>query len=246
MKLIEQIAEVLRESSKPMHVDDIAIFLVEKYPNIQISLDMLPGKISAVLSSDIKRKKSKSIFAKPKNKQGGFKRGIYKIKAPRKKKVSLHSVPEQPKVPTSYTGKAGENAVLSELLFFGFNASIMSVDDGIDLVASKKNNYFHIQVKTANSSAAGKYSFTLQLKSFDAKDTYSTFYILVLRNFESGRYYNDYLVLPNHEVKRLVESSVIKKADKMSFRVERDRAGQYILNSIENVNWTLNRFDLIN
>ena len=57
-----------------------------------------------------------------------------------------------PQINTQYVGKAGEMAVFSELLFYGYNASIMSVDDGIDLVATKDGRFFFIQVKTAISN----------------------------------------------------------------------------------------------
>lgn len=245
MKLIEQIAELLREKKSAMHVDDIALELVKKYPHIEISAEDLPDKISSVLSSDLKRNKSKSIFSKPKNKKGGSKRGIYRIKLPKSTFPKDIPVPEQPKVTTAYTGKAGEHAVLSELLFFGFNASSMAVDDGIDIVASKDNKYFHIQVKTANISDAGKYNFTLQQKSFDAKDASSTFYILVMRSFEGGRYMNNSLIIPNSEIRRLVENSIITRGERMSLRIEKDRNGKYMLNGQNPMNWALNRYNII-
>lgn len=55
---------------------------------------------------------------------------------------------------------------MSELLFFGFNASAMTVDDGIDVVANKGDSYFHIQVKTANASAQLKYQFRITKQAF--------------------------------------------------------------------------------
>lgn len=39
---------------------------------------------------------------------------------------------------TSYRGKGGEFAVMAELLYKGYNANPMTVDEGIDVVASKK------------------------------------------------------------------------------------------------------------
>lgn len=38
---------------------------------------------------------------------------------------------------TQYTGRVGEHRVVSELLFRGYNASIMSVDEGLDIVATR-------------------------------------------------------------------------------------------------------------
>lgn len=245
MKLLEQIAEVLKEEKKEMHVDDIATALVKIYPHIQIPMDQLPQKISAVLSADILKNKNKSIFTKPKNKTGGAKRGIYKIKIPRSSIPKEIVVPQQPKVTVNYTGKAGEFAVMSELLFFGFNASYMAVDDGIDIVASKDNKYFHIQVKTANLSESNKYVFTLNQRAFDSKDSSSTFYILVMRTFTGSSYINNFLIFPNSEIRRLIDAGVIARGEKLSFRVEKDRNGKYLLNTSENVSWALNRFGII-
>jgi len=245
MKLIEQIAEVLRDERKEMHVDDIAAALISKYPHIQIPADQLPIKVSAALSSDLSKNKRESIFLKPKNKKGGARRGIYKIKIPRSSIPKEIVIPEQPRINSSYTGKAGEFAVMSELLFFGFNSSYMAVDDGIDIVASKDNKYFHIQVKTANLSDANKYSFSLNQRSYDAKDSSSTFYILVLRAFTGSAYTNNFLIFPNNEIRRLVEAGIVLRGEKLSLRIEKDRNGKYLINGRENVSWALNRFGII-
>lgn len=245
MKLLEQVAEVLKTEKREMHVDEIAIALVFKYPHIQVSMDQLPQKVSGVLSSDISKNKNKSIFTKPKNKNGGFKRGIYRIKTPRVAIPKEIVIPKQPKVNALYTGKAGEFAVMSELLFFGFNSSYMAVDDGIDIVATKDNKYFHIQVKTSNLSETNKYVFTLNQRAYDSKDSSSTFYILVMRTFTSISYTNNFLIFPNSEIRRLIEAGIIVKGEKLSFRIEKDKSGKYLLNTKENVSWALNRFNII-
>ena len=177
MSLIEKIIEVMSDRRGSTHVDDIANMLLERFPNIPVSADQLPGKISGVLASNVKKKGGKALFAKVKNKMGGFKRGIYRLK----KMTVVAPVPTiAPTVSSQYTGKAGENAVISELLFYGFNASAMAVDDGIDIVASKNNNYFHIQVKTANSTEKAGFGFTIKKSSFTAKDSFQTFYVFVI------------------------------------------------------------------
>jgi len=73
----------------------------------------------------------------------------------------------------------------------------------------------------------------------------STFYILVLRGFDRNRYVNNFLVLPNSEIRRLVESSVILKSEKMSLRIEKNSNEDYILNGRENISRSLNRYDTI-
>lgn len=61
-----------------------------------------------------------------------------------------------------FYGKGGEFSVVSELLFRGYNASIMSVDEGIDITASKGDKFFFIQVKTSFSRMT-KYQFLSNL-----------------------------------------------------------------------------------
>ena len=245
MKIIDFVVEVLEHAKIEMHVNDIAKAIVVRFPNIQDPADVLAKKVSSALAVNIKKKDS--IFTKPKNKSGGYKKGIYKLKLKTTGRAitKKFKVPEQPKVNTLFTGKAGEHSVMSELLFFGFNASAMAVDDGIDIVASKDNVYFHIQVKTANLSIQGKYRFTVTKKAFGSKDAATTFYILVMRSFITSRNVSDHLILPSSEVRKLVDRSVIKDGDSLTFSIEKDRSGQFILNGLENLNWTLNRYDNI-
>lgn len=245
MKLIEQIVEVFAQHSGAMHVDDIAKAIIQKYPNTQLLPDALADKVSAVLAADVKKRRGDSLFSKPKNKSGGFRRGIYKLKMGRRAVAKTIKVPEQPKVTTQFTGKAGEFSVMSELLFFGFNASAMTVDDGIDIVASKSDSYFHIQVKTANISAQSKYVFKITKRAFGSKDASSTFYVLVMRVNEDTRNICEHLVIPSSEIRRLVDKAVIRDGETMTLSVERERGGRFVLNGVEDVSWALNRYDTI-
>lgn len=243
MKLIEQVVEIFAQSPGVMHVDDIAKAIIAKYPNTQATPEDLAQKVSAVLSADVKKRKGDSLFSKPKNKVGGFRRGMYRLKIGRKSVPKTFKVPEQPKVSSQFTGKAGEYAVMSEMLFFGFNVSAMTVDDGIDIVASKADSYFHIQVKTANASAQNKFQFRITKRAFDSKDASSTFYVLVMRVTEDSRNACEYLVLPSSEIRRLVNRSVVRDGDSMSISIDRERGNRFLLNGVEDVSWSLNRFD---
>lgn len=245
MRLIDQVVEVFQQQPGSLHVDDIAKAILQKYPDSAASVDALSQKVSGVLAADVKKRKTDSLFTKPKNSSGGFRRGIYKLKVARQSVSRTIKVPEQPKVSSQFTGKAGEFAVMSELLFYGFNASAMTVDDGIDLVASKSDSYFHIQVKTANVSAATKYQFRVTKKAFGAKDASATFYVLVMRVNEPTRNTCEYIVLPSSELRRLVEKSVVRDGESLSISIERERGNRFLLNGVEDVSWALNRFDTI-
>ena len=245
MKLIDQVVEALVDSRQAMHVDDIAQSIVKKYPNIQSNVEDLSKKVSSLLANDIKRKKGGSLFSKPKNKTGGSRRGIYKLKVGRRVVPKTFKVPEQPKVSSQFTGKAGEFSVMSELLFFGFNASAMTVDDGIDIVASKDDSYFHIQVKTSNTSAQNKYQFKITKRAFGSKDSSGTFYVLVMRVNEDSRNICEHLVIPSSEIRRLVDKAVIRDGESMSISVDRQRGSKFVINGLEDVSWSLNRYDTI-
>lgn len=243
MTLKEIVIQVLSESGKSMHVNDIAGAAVAKYPNLPDLPDQLAAKISAMLSSEVKKPKSQSLFSKPKNKTGGFRKGVYRLRIGRKAVPKNFKVPEQPKVSTQFTGKAGEYAVMSELLFFGFNVSAMTVDDGIDIVASKSDSYFHIQVKTANVTASNKFHFKVTKRAFGSKDAAATFYVLVLRISENSRNTCEYLILPSSEIRRLADKGVVRDGESMTLSVDRERGNRFLLNSTEDVTWALNRFD---
>lgn len=109
------------------------------------------------------------------------------------------SLEEEVEIEGGYTGQAGEHAVLSELLFRGYNASLMTVDTGVDILAIKNNEVFNIQVKTGNISRAhNAFFFNLRIASFERNNAGRTFYIFVLRE----RNKLDYLILPLHEIEK--------------------------------------------
>lgn len=119
----------------------------------------------------------------------------------------------------------------------------MTVDDGIDIVASKGDSYFHIQVKTANNHSSNQFQFKITKQAFASKDASATFYVLVLRISENSRNTCDYLILPSNEIRRLVDKHVVKDGDAMNLSIYRDRDNSFILNQKEDVTWALNRFD---
>ena len=131
---------------KTYHVSDLAE-IAQKIELIPFGEDRdgFTKKLMGFLARNVKSKSAQ--FSRVKNKKGGYSRGIYRMKP---QKVFDLTPNEMPDVPKNFTGSAGEFATISELLFRGYNASKMTVDDGIDVVASKDEKYFHIQVKTAN------------------------------------------------------------------------------------------------
>jgi len=240
ISLIEQIESVSTSSRLGLHIDEITEKLREQYTFKDESFEHLSKRVGSILSSNVKKKGG--LFSRVNGrKKGTYKRGRYRLKSTASKKVIFN---EAPKVTTQYTGCAGEHAVLSELLFWGFNASMMTVDDGIDIVASKNTDFFYIQVKTSNVSRSNSYNFKVDTKRFSEKSNYRTFYTLVLRRMDSsGKYYNDYVVLPNYEIKSMMTKGIITSTQTISMNVTVNK-NKFSLNGVDVTTW-VNNFDVI-
>nr|WP_287412095.1 hypothetical protein [Pseudodesulfovibrio sp.] len=243
MNTLEMCIEVLRENVKPMYYKDIAVEVVSRF-NLNkkqyTNIESFAAKISSSLSAHIRNKKNKAKISKiPGKKKDSFKQGMYRAKRKRK----INSNEPLPTVGTGYTGKAGEFGVLSELLFRGYNASIMTVDEGIDVVATKNNKYFHIQVKTANSNKTNRFLYTIARNSFTAHHDASTYYIFILRRYFNNFWRSEFIVISSVILETYILKNYIKNTESMSItlKVENDKI---ILNNKENVSWALNKFDL--
>jgi len=117
----------------------------------------------------------------------------------------------QARAPSSYVGKAGEHLVASRLLFLGYNVSIMAVDTGADLIATRDKSTFYIQVKTANPSG-NRYRFNIRTSSFEKNAGSSVFYIFVIRHGGSSaaRQCEDFLILPYTKIQEYIDKELIR------------------------------------
>lgn len=151
------------------------------------------GMMSAVLSNNIRQRGSASEFVKLDG-RFGLKRAGGR---------ATSSVPGQ----ILFNGKAGEHSVVSELLFYGFDACPASVDEETDIFAVKDGRCFFLQVKTS-VPAGNRCSFFIPPdthKKFDYPDAY---YAFVVR---SGTC-NNFLVMPYREIQKHIESGSIGKS----------------------------------
>lgn len=240
MNNLEIAKTILETANTELHVDEIAKLAIAGGLIQGIAPEALSKKLSATLSQSIKR--PTTPFSKIKNNTGGFKRGVYRLKRTRLATIEP-SIPEPCAVgDTGFIGKAGEYAVMSELLFRGFNVSLMSVDKGIDIVAANdKDKYFHLQVKTANPKD-GVFQFGIRRKSFDANHSSQTFYIFVLRK-ESRC---DFVVMPNSQIANYVALGVVRGTDSLSMRITYDsKTRKYSLNNNHDISIFVNRFGQI-
>ncbi len=154
---------------------------------------------------------------------------------------------------SNYMGKAGECAVMGELLFRGYNVNNMMVDEGVDLVASKDNVFFYIQVKTKSISEKNRFYFQIKRERFDAFIGTQMRYILVARCASKEGYdRNIFFKFNNDDIERLRFNNVIPKPSEgsavLSLKIEFDertgKAFAYDGKYREDVTYSMNNFKL--
>ncbi|MFA6171955.1 MAG: hypothetical protein WCW77_00090 [Patescibacteria group bacterium] len=241
----DTIFKILLGKKNGLHVDEISDEFITRGLDEELGKDDLKKNINRILIGDVKRKKG-SVFKKVPNGKGGYKKGFYKIIAEKKPKGT--PTPGDIILPPTnclFTGRAGEHAVLSELLFREFNASIMAVDQGIDIVASKGKDFYYIQIKTANFRNGSFYA-TVDKKQFERYNFKDTFYILVLRylvkNEKQPR--TGFIVFKSSDLEVFKNKGVIGNAENLNISIK-ICDGKIVLNNREDITLYFNFFDYI-
>lgn len=237
--ILETAREILRTAGlKGMHVDDVAAEAAKFNKNLSLTQDEFSKKLQAALAANLNLKTQKPSFSRVEGKKkGSFKRGWYRVKLERTQPVVAQIV--APETDKAFTGKAGEFAVMSGLLFWGYNASVMTVDNGIDVIASKGGKYFHIQVKTAAEQEGGRFSFAIKNSSFLQYHSSSMFYVFVLRRKLS----NEYVIIPSSYLQALVTGGKIPGGPTLSITIAVDANGRkYMLNGSTNIDVYVGNF----
>ena len=238
---------VLRASDKALHVTEITNKAIED--GLLETEGLTPeASMAAQLATDIKRKGEKSFFVRPEpNTYGLNPANIDRLPSQEEVEEEIaeeEEVEERIKVESSYIGTAGEYRVCSELLFRGFNASIMSVDEGIDIAAVKDNVLIGIQVKTANKNASGDYHYNIRKVSFEKHKAHNVFYIFIMRNILDIKF----LVFPYHELEKRVQQGAIREVRKGTlYRVTSKMHDQkvYLGNLKNDVTYYLNNWEIL-
>jgi hypothetical protein len=135
--------------------------------------------------------------------------------------------------------------VVSELLFRGYNASIMPVDEGIDITAIKGDKLFNIQAKTSNKNKFNKHVITIRVSSFERHESQNTYYIFVLRENTTN-----FLILPYHLIKKNIDEFNISKTNnksRLSYKVKImvDKDKFYLGTKNEDISYYNNNWNLI-
>ncbi|MDR1373177.1 MAG: hypothetical protein LBJ17_08725 [Dysgonamonadaceae bacterium] len=262
----DRISEVLSEKSakQGLHVKNIAANLVNKFSGElfpdkpPLSFDKVLEKVNRILNTDVK--KSDGLFSKVKNpKTGNDRKGLYKLKQKKGDRVERSPIPPNPdpdpnpsegkEQPVNlYKGKAGECAVMSELLFRGYNVNSMLVDDGVDIVASKNNMFYYLQVKTTSLTDKNKIYATIQQKRFADYMNTQIRYVVVARCNINKVETNLFFLFGNKEIQRLIfDRKINSNQDRIYIKIEIDVKDNlpYIYDEKrECIKFYMNNFDL--
>ena len=237
--------EILRSAKKPLHYKEITRLAIEK--GILETDGATPdASMYAQIITDIKNKGAASDFIK-KDKATFWLNETKKAIEPKKQLKALEEEEieeEKIKVDSGFIAKGGEFLVCSELLFREFNASIMSVDKGIDIIATKNNKLFSIQVKTANANEYNTYNFDVRKVSFEREYAGNTFYVFVLK----AKIKTDFIILPLSEMEKKVTQKAIhdvKSHEKYRVKIDVRHDKIYLGNRDHEMSYYLNNWSVI-
>jgi hypothetical protein len=234
---------ILRGSGEPLHYEEITRRALEQ-GLIETSGSTPEATMNAQIAVDIKNQKERSPFIRVKPAVFAL-NPDYTEEEQRKEEEKDAEVAQESaeQISTQYVGKAGEHLVVSELLFRGYNASIMSVDEGLDIVATKGERLYNIQVKTSTQNKFNNYVFDLRISSFEKHNRNNTFYIFVLKGDQTH-----FLVLPYFEIQRNIDQKNILVVGKgLRYRVNMSiRDGKLFVGNRENdMSYFLNNWSLV-
>lgn len=236
---LEVAHEILKPAGlKGMHISEIAERAVKANKSLGLSAEEFEKKLQSALAGNLNLKTQKPSFARVEGKKPGtLRRGWYRVKIEKSPPVITQIEP--PQTEKAFLGKGGEFAVMSELLFWGYNPSAMAVDTGIDLVASRGEKYFHIQVKTASEQEGGRFQFTIKYSSFKEHHSSSMFYVFVLRRGLA----NQFIIIPSSFLQSLISAGRIASNPTMAVTISVDSKGKkYLLNGSTDVGLYLGNF----
>lgn len=173
-----------------------------------------------------------------------YSNGIYKK---RKNKRVPGTTSAIPPINSDYIGRAGECAVMSELMFRGYNANRMMIDEGVDIVAVKDNLYYYVQVKTSFIKN-GRIYCQIGVDRFDQYISAQIRYVIVARYREKDSDKNMFFVFTPREIDKYVHDRCIKRGDNsVSIKIAfHEKTGEPYLydEKTADVSWNMNRFNL--
>lgn len=236
---------VLKEANSSLSYIEITKRAIDR--NLVETAGKTPdATMESAITTDIRLHGDKSAFEK-------VNPGIFKLNPSFKETTEEAEVETEEKeedqeakeqISTQYVGKAGEHFVVSELLFRGYNASIMNVDEGLDIVATKDGKLFNIQVKTSNKNRFDRYISDIRISSFEKFNSGNTYYIFILKSPDDTKS----LIFPSHEMQKFIDQKIILSVnEKTRYRVNMTvrESKIYLGNQNNEVSYYLGKWNLI-
>lgn len=235
---------ILEKNKEPLHYKEITRLAIED--GILHTEGKTPdASMNAQIVTEINDKGDQSTFIKVApatyelnpNRPSIEDKKIQKVLTPAKNKTG--------KIDSGFIGKGGEHYVTSELLFRGYNASIMSVDVGMDIIATKNNKLFSLQVKTSNLHKTNSYVFDMRKVSLTRDYAGNVFYVFVMLHPDNKK---SAVVIDSARIDQLIHSNAIKDIKTHDrFRVSlKIRKNKIFIGTLDNpIDYYWNNWDII-
>ena len=193
------VSEVIEETAKVLKLDSVLL----SSPDDRKSLESL---VKSVLHTEPSNATGFiSVCTKKRKGAKQYKLRQAKVKAPQNRQK-----PDTDTDDTNYIGKAGEFAVLAELIARGYNANNMAIDEGIDIVASKDNVFYYIQVKTTYVDTGGRVCIHIPVVNYKRVESNNAIYIIALREcIGSFRYF----IFHQYEIEAHIINGYIERTE---------------------------------
>lgn len=233
--MLEPLTKILKAyKNKGCHITTI----IKELSESDIFIANIPSSELRTIVKDILDEHSKKggVFERVKKPNGGVKSGYYKIRQGNTTPIAPKPVDNPIDITddttdnitnsTQFFGKAGEYAVMAELLFRDFNANNMTVDEGIDIIASKGNNFYFVQVKTTTLKANKTAVTSIQKKNFDRFINQQMRYVICVRYDKGYKFFT----LSNSAIEQLRyynAISISEKTGNISIKIRFDDKMQY-------------------
>jgi len=225
--LLEPIIKILKpHKTKGLHISAI----IKELKGFDIFIGNIPDNELRTITKELLDEQVRLgvEFDRVKKSNGGIKSGYYKIRnrgpqppPPPRPQQSPDEEGEEITHNTQFFGKAGEYAVMAELLFRDFNANNMTVDEGIDIIASKGNNFYFVQVKTTTLKPNKSAIVQIQQKNFDKFINQQMRYVIVVKHEKGMRFFT----LSNGAIEQLRyyrALSISEKTGNISIKIQFD------------------------
>jgi|GEM_PF-3593475 len=144
------------------------------------------------------------------------------IKASRERtSIAANKNDEGNKEINRYNGRAAEYMVVAELLFKSYNAQILPVDEGLDIMAVKNRELYFIQVKHSSYQKPTESSnIKITISSLFKHQQNNVYYVILLARKEPSQ--RDFLILPYFKINELLNKKVLvqeTEAKQISFKI---------------------------